>query len=82
MSFKPMQITFKKAEAEWRVYHSTQQQKALLRQSIISLYNEEPDENIGGHEAFTPSSPTVNIATRLSTNKQLHYLEEVTNAIE
>src|SRR5699024_4387333 len=72
---------FKKAEAEWSNYHHTLKEIARLREEIMNPYKEE-DKNTGGGQSNIPGSPTERIATRLTTSKQLGYLEEVTYAIE
>ncbi len=52
-----------------------------LREEIMNPTQEE-DDNIGGEKVFTNGSPTENIAIRLTTHKQLTYLQEITDAIE
>lgn len=75
-------VTFKKMEAEWYNYHQTVKEIAVLREEIMNPYNEEVNENSGGSSSGSVSSPTERIATRLTTNKQLKYLNEVATAIE
>ncbi|NIK10907.1 transcriptional regulator [Alkalibacillus almallahensis] len=78
--------TFKKIEAEWFNYHQTLKEIAMLREEIHNPHIEQTDDERlvieGNKSTFEPSSPTEKIATRLTTNKQLNYLCEVTDAIE
>ncbi|MGM8215163.1 transcriptional regulator [Bacillaceae bacterium W0354] len=74
--------TFKKIEAEWFNYHRTLKEINILREEIMNPYNEEVDHNVGGGKSNEVGKPTERIATRLTTNKQLKYLTEVTEAIE
>lgn len=81
MAIKVTKITFKKTEAEWYNYHHTLREIAKLREEIMNPFKEE-DKNVGGGSSNTISSPTERIATRLTTSKQLTYLNEVVSAIE
>ncbi|WP_440894955.1 transcriptional regulator [Amphibacillus sp. Q70] len=83
-AIKPMKITFKKAEAEWRKYHQTLRDISSLREEIMNPFDNEPDQNSGeGKNSVRPiSDPTATVTTRMLTNKQLNYLIEVAEAIE
>ncbi|MGN8647902.1 transcriptional regulator [Gracilibacillus sp. HCP3S3_G5_1] len=77
--------TFKKIEAEWFNYHHTLREIATLREAIENPFDEDPEEvNIvkGANSVREPGDPTGRIATRLSTNKQLKYLTEITDVIK
>ncbi|WP_078595384.1 DUF722 domain-containing protein [Evansella clarkii] len=75
-------VTFKNMESEWRSYHQTLNEINLLRQEIMNPYQEDQDENVGGGRSGFISNLTERIATRLSTNKQLKYLNEIAGSIE
>lgn len=81
---KPTKLTFKKTESEWYNYHNTLREIAKLREEIMTPFEEQEDEKIvaGANSVRNIGDPTYNIATRLTTSKQLRYLEEITNAIE
>ena len=81
---KPTKLTFKKTESEWYNYHNTLREIAKLREEIMTPFEEQEDEKIvaGANSVRSIGDPTYNIATRLTTSKQLRYLEEITNAIE
>lgn len=79
-SIKPTKITFKKCEAEWYNYHNTLKEIVRLREEIMTPIQE--DENVGGGKSNIPGRPTEQIATRLTTHKQLKYLTEVTESID
>jgi len=81
MAVKTKKITFKKTESEWYNYHETLKEIARLREEIMNPTQLE-DHNIGGEKVFSNSSPTENIAVRLTTSKQLSYLTEVVEAID
>lgn len=81
-TIKPTKLAFKKAEAEWYNYHNTLKEIAKLREEIMNPFKEEPDENVGGGKSNLPGSPTERTAVRLTTSKQLNYLNEVVDAIE
>src|SRR5690606_1162998 len=81
-TIKPTKLAFKKAEAEWYNYHNTLKEIAKLREEIMNPFKEEPDENVGGGKSNLPGSPTERNAVRLTTSKQLNYLNEVVDAIE
>lgn len=81
ISTKPKKVTFKHAESEWYNYYQTLKEIANLREAIMNP-TKEIDENVGGGRSNATTSPTEKIVTRLSTNKQLKYLEEITTAIE
>ncbi|WP_018934574.1 hypothetical protein [Gracilibacillus lacisalsi] len=77
--------TFKKIEAEWFNYYHTLREIATLREAIENPFDEDPEEvNIvkGANSVREPGDPTGRIATRLSTNKQLKYLTEITDVIK
>lgn len=78
---KPTKLTFKKVEAEWYNYHNTLQEIAKLREEIMNPFK-ETDTNVGGGNGNSISSPTEQIATRLTTHKQLNYLCEVAETID
>lgn len=80
-SIKPTKLTFKKVEAEWYDYHDTLQEIAKLREEIMNPFMEE-EMNVEGGKSNLPGDPTGKMATRLTTHKQLKYLEEVVSAIE
>jgi RinA family phage transcriptional activator len=78
-------ITFKHAESEWYNYHNTLKEIANLREEIMNPFKENrEDVNIvkGANSVKQPGDPTQRIATRLSTNRQLRYLEEIAKSIE
>jgi len=81
VAVKTKKITFKKTESEWYNYHETLKEIARLREEIMNP-TQEQDSNIGGEKVFSNSSPTENIAVRLTTSKQLSYLTEVVEAID
>jgi len=81
VAVKTKKITFKKTESEWYNYHETLKEIARLREEIMNPTQLE-DHNIGGEKVFSNSSPTENIAVRLTTSKQLSYLTEVVEAID
>lgn len=74
------QSTFKHIESEWFRYPETVKEIQRIRQNIIS--STSTDENIGGGKSNLPSSPTEKLAIRLSSHKQLEYLEDLVHAIE
>lgn len=80
MSVKITKITFKKTEAEWYNYHNTLKEIAKLREEIMNPFR--VDENSGGGKSNIPGKPTESIATRLTTHKQLNYLNEIVEVIE
>lgn len=83
-AIKPTKITFKKVESEWYGYYNTLKEITKLRESIINPYDDEPDTNTGGgaNSVRNPGDPTGKLATRLTTNKQLEYLNTVVDAID
>lgn len=84
-AIKPKKTTFKHVEAEWYNYHITLREIARLRLEIMNPFDEQPEQvNIvkGANSVREPGNPTERIATRLTTNKRLSHLTEVTDAIE
>lgn len=84
-AIKATKITFKKTEAEWYNYHNTLKEIARLREEIMNPFDEEPeDTNIvkGAASVRVPGDPTARMATRLTTSKQLNYLNEIVEAID
>ncbi|WP_193063440.1 transcriptional regulator [Oceanobacillus oncorhynchi] len=81
---KPTKVTFKKVESEWYNYHHTLKEINRLREAILTPFDEDQDENVGGGENSVriPSDPTGKMATRLTTNKQLEYLNTIVQAID
>ncbi|SDM15079.1 transcriptional regulator [Sediminibacillus halophilus] len=82
---KPKKITFKHAESEWYNYHQTLREIASLREEIMYPFDEDPkDKTIvkGANSVRHPGNPTERLATRLTTSRQLKYLEQVIRAIE
>lgn len=73
--------TFRQAESEWFDYHKTLNEISILKESIVNPFVER-DENVGGGQGNIPGAPTESIATRLTVNKQLNHLKEITDAIE
>lgn len=73
--------TFKHIEAELYKYNHTVQEIKRLRYNIIQT-TVDVDENVGGGRSGIISKPTEMLATRLTTHKQLDYLEEIAYAIE
>lgn len=72
--------TFKHIEAEWYKYPQTVKEIQRLRYNIIQ--SSTVDENVGGGRSGMISKPTEIAATRLTTHKQLDYLEDIVYAIE
>lgn len=72
--------TFKHIEAELYKYQNTVSEIKKLRYNIIQA--SPIDENVGGGRSGFISNPTEATATRLTTHKQLDYLEEIAYAIE
>ena len=84
-AIKTTKITFKKTESEWYNYHHTLKEIARLREEIMNPYDEEindPTVVKGASSVRSPGDPTERMATRLTTSRQLNYLEEVTHSIE
>lgn len=81
VSIKATKLTFKQTEAEWYQYHNTLREIALLREEIMNPYMEEEPNHEGGRSNI-PGDPTGKMATRLTTHKQLKYLNEVVEAID
>jgi RinA family phage transcriptional activator len=79
MDYEVSQATFKHIESEIYKYHNTVKEIKKLRYNIIQS---TPDENVGGGRSGIISKPTEMLATRLTTHKQLDYLEEIAYAIE
>lgn len=73
--------TFKHIEAEWYKYPQTVKEIQRLRYNIIQSSSDR-DENVGGGRNNIISKPTEIAATRLTTHKELQYLEEIVYAIE
>lgn len=83
-AIKAKKPTFKHIEAEWYNYHHTLKEIARLREEIMNPFDEYPEDvNIvkGANSVRKPGDPTERIASRLSTNKQLKYLNEIAEAI-
>ncbi|WP_017728513.1 DUF722 domain-containing protein [Halalkalibacterium ligniniphilum] len=74
--------TFKHVEAELYAYPDTKKEIKRLREQIMN--DTEIDENVGmgSNSVRVASRPTEQIATRLTTNKTLRNLEEISDAIE
>lgn len=83
-TIKPTKITIKKVESEWYNYHHTVREIGKLREAIMNPFDDEPDTNTGGgsNSVRNPGDPTGNLATRLTTNKQISYLHTVVDAID
>jgi len=83
-TIKPTKITIKKVESEWYNYHHTVREIGKLREAIMNPFDDEPDTNTGGgsNSVRNPGDPTGNLATRLTTNKQISYLHAVVDAID
>ncbi|SDK47483.1 transcriptional regulator [Sediminibacillus albus] len=82
---KPKKITFKHAESEWYNYHQTLREIANLREEIMYPFDDDPDDKTivkGANSVRQPGNPTERMATRLTTSRQLKYLEQVVRAIE
>ena|SRR5699024_537957 len=80
-AIKTTKLAFKKAESEWYNYHNTLREIARLREEIMNPFQEE-ELNTGGGQSNIPGDPTGKMATRLTTNKQLDYLNEIVTAID
>lgn len=80
-TIKTTKLAFKKAESEWYNYHNTLKEIARLREEIMNPFQEE-ELNTGGGQSNIPGDPTGKMATRLTTNKQLDYLNEIVIAID
>ena len=80
-TIKTTKLAFKKAESEWYNYHNTLREIARLREEIMNPFQEE-ELNTGGGQSNIPGDPTGKMATRLTTNKQLDYLNEIVTAID
>lgn len=73
--------TFRHIEAELYAHKYNKRQIKLLREEIMNSSGNQ--ENIGGrNSARTISRTTEEIATRLTTDKRLRNLEEITDAID
>lgn len=74
--------TFKHIEAELYGYNDTKREIKRRREEL--MYVSEVDENVGaGKNSYrTPGRPTERIVTRLTMDKRLRNLEEITEAIE
>lgn len=82
-AIKPMKITFKKAEAEWRKYHQTLREISILREEIANPFKDRDINSGEGKNSIRPKSdPTATVTTRMAVNKQLNYLTEVAKALE
>lgn len=83
-AIKPTKLAFKKMESEWYNYYHTLHEITRLREIIANPFKEDPDENIGAgsNSVRTPGDPTGKLATRLTTNKQLDYLNSVVVAVK
>ncbi|GGB56708.1 hypothetical protein GCM10011409_37830 [Lentibacillus populi] len=84
-AIKPTKLAFKKVEAEWYDYHHTLKEIAKLREEIMNPFDEDPDDPTivkGANSVRMPGDPTRRMATRLTTSKQLTYLNEIVDAIE
>ncbi|WP_082684272.1 transcriptional regulator [Lentibacillus amyloliquefaciens] len=80
-TIKMTKTTFKKLESEWYNYHHTLKEISKLREEIMNPYQEEEMNHEGG-QSNLPGQPTERIATRLTTSKQLNYLNEIVDAVE
>ncbi|WP_182200106.1 transcriptional regulator [Paraliobacillus salinarum] len=83
-AIKVKKTTFKHIEAEWYNYHATLKEIANLREEIMYPMQEHEDINIvkGSNSVRQPGDPTQRIATRLTTNKRIKYLQEMVEAVE
>lgn len=81
MTIELTKTAFKKLESEWYNYHHTLKEIVRLREEIMNPYQPEEMNHEGG-QSNLPGQPTERIATRLTTNKQLNYLNEIVEAIE
>lgn len=84
-TMKPKKITFKHVEAEWYNYHETVREISRLRESIMSPFDEEVDDPTvvkGANSVREVGNPTERMAVRLTTSKQLSYLNEIVHAID
>lgn len=80
IDYEVSQPTFKHIEAELYKYHETVKEIKHLRYNVIQ--STTVDENIGGGRSGFISKPTEILATRLTTHRQLDYLESIAYAIE
>lgn len=80
LNYTISKATFKHIEAELYKYKNTVDEIKKLRYNIIQ--STPDDENIGGGRSGLISKPTELLATRLTTHKQLDYLEDIAYAIE
>jgi RinA family phage transcriptional activator len=74
---KLTRATFRHVEAELYLYNETKKEIERMRQDIIHAGKVQQE---GGRSGI--SNPTASTATRLTTDKRLQKLEEVTDAIE
>jgi RinA family phage transcriptional activator len=74
---KLTRATFRHVEAELYLYNDTKKEIERMRQDIIHAGKVQQE---GGRSGI--SNPTASTATRLTTDKRLQKLEEVTDAIE
>jgi RinA family phage transcriptional activator len=74
---KLTRATFHHVEAELYLYNETKKEIERMRQDIIHAGKVQQE---GGRSGI--SNPTASTATRLTTDKRLQKLEEVTDAIE
>ncbi|MBG9783576.1 transcriptional regulator [Shouchella lehensis] len=83
-SVKLQKATFKHIEAELYQYPNTVKEIKKRRVELLHPYLEEVDENQGGgvNSVRAISRPTERMATRLTADKRLRNLEEITEAIE
>jgi len=84
-TIKPDKLTFKKIESEWYKYHHTLKEVAELREKIMNPFDEEvndPTVVAGANSVRNVGDPTGRMAVRLTTSKQLTYLNTMVDAIE
>jgi RinA family phage transcriptional activator len=74
---KLTRASFHHVEAELYFYHDTKKEIERIRQDIIHAGKVQQE---GGRSGI--SNPTASAGTRLTTDKRLQKLEEVTDAIE
>ena len=79
--YEVSKATFKHIEAELYKYNQTVKEIQKLRYNVIQS-TEDRDENVGGGRSGRISNPTEEAATRLTTHKQLEYLEDIAYSIE
>lgn len=69
-------------EAEIYAYPYRKRELERLRAEVLTPYNEDKDDNVGGGKSNLPGDPTGRKAVALASHAKLLHLERVSDAIE